>query len=82
MARTKRTVAVCVGEIMKLPCADGGELLDSLGYTGKRDNAALIAAVIFEKARSGDMNCIREIMHMCSQEQSGAAPVKIIDDVK
>lgn len=49
MARTKRTVAVCVGEIMKLPCADGGELLDSLGYTGKRDNAALIAAVIFEK---------------------------------
>ena len=56
MARKKRTVESCIKEIMKLPCDDADGLLDSLGYKGPRDNAALAAAVIFNKAQSGDMN--------------------------
>lgn len=83
MARKKRTVESCIKEIMKLPCDDADGLLDSLGYKGPRDNAALAAAVIFNKAQSGDMNCLREIMRICQQEAaSDGGAVRIIDDVK
>ncbi len=83
MPAKKRSVEGCIGEIMKLPCHDEDGLLDTLGYKGKRDNAALIAAVIFRKAQSGDMNCIKEVIRMCGERTDEVADlVKIIDDIK
>lgn len=83
MAKKNRTVESCIKEIMKLPCDDPDGLLDAIGYKGRRDNAALAAAVIFNKAQSGDMNCLREIMRICQQDSADDGDaVKIIDDVK
>lgn len=83
MAAKKRTVENCIHELMKLPCNDEKGLLDALGYKGKRDNTALIAAVIFSKAQSGDMNCLKEVLRMCMDTAEGATElIKIIDDVK
>ncbi|MBQ2816179.1 MAG: hypothetical protein IJE65_05895 [Clostridia bacterium] len=79
----KKTVEGYIRELMKLPCDDKAGLLDSLGYTGKKDNAALIAAVIVSKAQSGEMNCLKEIMRVCAQQSSDTGmSVKIIDDIK
>ncbi len=83
MAVKNRSVEGCMREIMKLPCNDEKGLLDALGYKGKRDNTALIAAVLFSKAQSGDMNCLKEVMRMCTEQSAGGTDtVKIIDDVK
>ena len=83
LMQRKKTVEGYIRELMKLPCDDKAGLLDSLGYTGKKDNAALIAAVIVSKAQSGEMNCLKEIMRACAQQSSDTGlSVKIIDDIK
>ena len=83
MAQRKKTVEGYIKELMKLPCDDKAGLLDSLGYTGRKDNAALIAAVIVNKAQSGEMNCLKEIMRVCAQQGTDTGlSVKIIDDIK
>ncbi len=83
LAQRKKTVEGYIKELMKLPCDDKAGLLDGLGYTGKKDNAALIAAVIVNKAQSGEMNCLKEVMRICSQQGSDTGlSVKIIDDIK
>lgn len=82
VAKEKQSVESCMRKLIKLPSVGGDELLDALGYKGRRDNAALIAAVMLEKAKSGDINCLREVMRMCSQEVDTVVGVKIVDDVK
>ena len=83
LAQRKKTVEGYIKELMKLPCDDKAGLLDSLGYTGRKDNAALIAAVIVNKAQSGEMNCLKEVMRVCAQQGSDTGlSVKIIDDIK
>lgn len=83
LAQRKKTIEGYIKDLMKLPCNDRTGLLDGLGYTGRKDNAALIAAVIVSKAQSGEMNCLKEIMRVCSQQGSDTGlSVKIIDDIK
>ncbi len=83
MARKGKSVEDRIKEFMTLPCNDEEGLLDRLGYNGKRDNAALVAAIILNKAQSGEMSCLKEVMRACNQNaELSCAPIKIIDDVK